>query len=117
MKSSIKWLQTHKFEANLFIFLMITIPSILLFFAMQTENQILIGVLLGLMVAGLLAFVVIALTEKNIEPIQDIDYYLVLSREDIGSLEVSKHNPGEIVYALCQEINRLREIMGVEHDT
>jgi len=59
MKSSIKWLQTHKFEANLFIFLMITIPAILLFFAMQTENQILIGVLLGLIIAGNLVALVV----------------------------------------------------------
>jgi len=52
MKSSFKWLQTHKFEANLFVFLMITIPAILLFFAAQKGNNIIIGVLLSIIIAG-----------------------------------------------------------------
>jgi hypothetical protein len=52
MKSSFKWLQTHKFEANLFVFLIITIPSIFLFFAAQKGNNIIIVVLLVLIIAG-----------------------------------------------------------------
>jgi len=66
------------------------------------------AILASLLVIGLVYYAFDYPRNEATFHMQDIDYYLVLSREDIGILEVSKHNPGDIIYALCQEINHIR---------
>lgn len=52
MTSIISWIREHKFEAHLTAFLLMVVPSALLYFTNQTETAGLTWGLLGIFVAG-----------------------------------------------------------------
>jgi len=52
MNSMISWIRAHKFEAHLTAFLLMVIPSALLYFTNQSQGVVLIWVLLGVFVIG-----------------------------------------------------------------
>jgi len=76
------------------------------------EDMKLVSLILSIIVCIIIWTLVVLLWQKNDEKtsskMREIDYYLVLSRDEVGALEVAKHNPGDIIHTLCIEINRLR---------
>ncbi|MBT3389125.1 MAG: hypothetical protein HN413_01815 [Chloroflexi bacterium] len=59
MNAMISWIRAHKFEAHLTAFLLMVVPSALLYFSNQAENAGPIWVFLGIFVVGnILAMVI-----------------------------------------------------------
>lgn len=46
---------------------------------------------------------------ENMPKMQSIDYYLTLTYDEIGHLLVHRNSPQDIIYALCQEVNNLKQ--------
>ena len=52
MKSTIKWLQSHRFEAHLIVFLLIVLPALPLYFAAQQGANFFVWGFLSLVILG-----------------------------------------------------------------